>query len=37
VIKGWRRSKKIQLIESINQKWIDLAMDWYDKADFEQG
>lgn len=37
VIKDWRRSKKIQLIESINPKWIDLAMDWYDKADFEQG
>ncbi len=28
-IYGWRRSKKIQL--------IDLAIDWYDKADFEQG
>ena len=29
-IKGWRRSKKIELIESVNPKWKDLAMDWYD-------
>jgi putative endonuclease len=28
-IKGWRRSKKIKLVESINPKWIDLAEDWY--------
>ena len=29
-IKGWRRSKKIELVESVNPKWKDLAMDWYD-------
>ena len=29
-IKSWRRSKKIELIESVNPKWRDLAMDWYD-------
>ena len=29
-IKGWRRSKKIALIESVNPNWKDLAMDWYD-------
>ena len=29
-IKGWRRSKKIELIESVNPKWKDLSMDWYD-------
>ena len=29
-IKGWRRSKKIELIESVNPSWRDLAMDWYD-------
>ena len=29
-IKGWRRSKKIELIESVNPNWRDLAMDWYD-------
>jgi putative endonuclease len=27
-IKGWRRSKKIKLIESMNPKWDDLAKDW---------
>ena len=28
-IKGWVRKKKIQLIESVNAGWIDLAKDWY--------
>ncbi len=28
-IKGWLRSKKIQLIESTNPRWVDLAQDWY--------
>jgi|SRR5580700_5679985 putative endonuclease len=27
-IKGWRRSKKIKLIESMNPQWQDLAKDW---------
>jgi putative endonuclease len=27
-VKGWRRSKKIKLIESMNPKWDDLAKDW---------
>jgi putative endonuclease len=27
-IKGWRRSKKINLIEEMNPKWDDLAKDW---------
>jgi putative endonuclease len=27
-IKGWRRSKKIKLIEELNPKWDDLAKDW---------
>jgi putative endonuclease len=27
-IKGWRRSKKITLIESMNPSWDDLAKDW---------
>ena len=27
-IKGWRRSKKIALINSVNPKWRDLAVDW---------
>ena len=29
-IKGWRRSKKIALIESLNPHWHDLAEQWYD-------
>jgi putative endonuclease len=27
-IKGWRRSKKIRLIESMNPYWDDLAERW---------
>jgi putative endonuclease len=29
--KGWRRSKKIKLIESMNPRWEDLAKDWGNK------
>jgi len=29
-IKGWRRSKKIRLIESMNPHWHDLAEEWTD-------
>jgi putative endonuclease len=29
-LKGWRRSKKIALIESVNPTWDDLSRDWYD-------
>jgi putative endonuclease len=29
-IKGWRRSKKIRLIESLNPHWHDLAASWTD-------
>jgi putative endonuclease len=29
-IKGWRRSRKIALIESLNPGWVDLSRDWYD-------
>ena len=28
-IKGWRREKKIELIEEDNPGWTDLARDWY--------
>jgi putative endonuclease len=27
-IKGWRRSKKIGLVESMNARWENLARDW---------
>ena len=30
-IKGWRRSKKIALIESYNPEWADLSSDWFDE------
>ena len=29
-IKGWRRSKKIALIETMNPKWQDLSAGWYE-------
>ena len=32
-IKGWLRSKKIALIESLNSEWKDLSEGWYDKED----
>ncbi len=28
-LKGWRRSRKIELIESVNPQWRDLSEDWY--------
>jgi putative endonuclease len=27
-LKGWRREKKIALIESLNPSWKDLSKDW---------
>ena len=27
-IKSWRRSKKIELIESVNPAWKDLSKEW---------
>ena len=29
-LKGWRRDKKIALIEKANPAWIDLSKDWFD-------
>ena len=31
-IKSWRRSKKVELIESMNPRWKDLSMEWYEDA-----
>ncbi len=28
-LKGWRRSKKVVLIESMNPQWLDLSKEWY--------
>jgi putative endonuclease len=33
-LKGWRRSKKIALIESRNPRWEDLAEKWGWKTAF---
>ena len=27
-LKGWRRSRKVELIESVNPGWEDLSVDW---------
>ena len=27
-VKGWRREKKLALIESVNPTWRDLSEDW---------
>ena len=33
-IKGWLRSRKIELIEAMNPQWDDLSEEWYlDKVD----
>ncbi len=28
-LKGWRRTKKVVLIESMNPQWVDLSKEWY--------
>ena len=30
-IKGWRREKKIALIEPVNPTWSDLSREWDDE------
>ncbi|MGA2808314.1 MAG: GIY-YIG nuclease family protein [Terracidiphilus sp.] len=29
-LKGWRRARKIALIEAMNPVWKDLSSEWYD-------
>jgi putative endonuclease len=31
-IKGWRRSKKIELIKTLNPTWRDLSEDWFENS-----
>ena len=31
-IKGWLRSKKIALIESVNPEWADLSLGWFSQS-----
>lgn len=28
-LKGWRRTKKVTLVESVNPLWEDIALRWY--------
>jgi putative endonuclease len=30
MIKTFSRKKKVELIDSINPKWLDLSLEWYD-------
>lgn len=31
-MKGWKRQKKIRLIETVNPEWLDLATEWFPKG-----
>ena len=33
-LKGWRRSRKIVLIEKTNPRWLDLSGDWQQQPKF---
>ena len=35
-VKGWRRSKKVALIEEGNPRWKDLAEGWYVRTSEEK-
>jgi putative endonuclease len=30
-LKGWRRARKVALIESMNPEWKDLSEEWFEK------
>jgi putative endonuclease len=32
-LKAWRRSKKNDLVNTLNPEWLDLSADWYSIAD----
>ena len=34
-IKGWKRARKVILIQKNNPDWRDLANEWYDSTGFE--
>lgn len=31
-IKGWTRTKKVPIIESMNSDWKDLSEEWYNDS-----
>ena len=33
-LKGWRRSRKITLVEQTNPRWLDLSDDWEQQPKF---
>ena len=33
-LKGWRRSRKVALIERTNQRWLDLSDEWEQQPKF---
>ena len=30
-LKGWRRDRKIALVETLNPQWKDLSLEWYSR------
>jgi hypothetical protein len=36
-LKGWRRKRKIALIEQTNLRWLDLSDDWEQQPKFYEG
>lgn len=30
-LKGWRRSKKVELVEKVNPRWKDLSDGWFEE------
>jgi putative endonuclease len=34
-LKKYHRAWKIELIEKLNPKWLDLSINWYDSKEFE--
>jgi putative endonuclease len=34
-LKGWRRNRKIALIEQMNPRWLDLSDDWEQQPKFD--
>ena len=35
-IKGWVWRRKLELIRSMNPKWLDLAADWYEEVPLQR-
>ncbi len=35
-LKNWHRDWKINLIESINEDWNDLSLEWFDEIDIKE-